>query len=120
MRRNFELRQAIARKRAKRLITMTLCRARFSCDCDANVVHIQPVIGVFSRGSNDGAETGSNRSQNYELRGESMKIANRLAGTMAGMFVLFASVTAWAAAGQPEPWQMGLQDAASPVADGIH
>ena len=49
-----------------------------------------------------------------------MKIANRLAGTIAGMFVLFASVTAWAAAGQPEPWQIGLQDAASPVAEGIH
>ncbi len=49
-----------------------------------------------------------------------MKIANRLAGTMAGMIVLFAAVTAWAGAGQPEPWQLGLQDAASPVAEGIH
>jgi cytochrome c oxidase subunit II len=49
-----------------------------------------------------------------------MKIANRLAGTGAGLLVLFASVTAWAAAGHPEPWQMGLQDAASPVAEGIH
>ena len=49
-----------------------------------------------------------------------MKIANGSAGTMAGMFVLFASVTAWAAAGQPEPWQIGLQDAASPVAESIH
>ena len=49
-----------------------------------------------------------------------MKIANRLAGTMAGMFVLFASVTAWAAAGQPEPWQFGLQDAVTPVAEFIH
>ena len=49
-----------------------------------------------------------------------MNIASRLAGTIAGMFVLFASVTAWAAAGQPEPWQMGLQDAASPVAEFIH
>jgi cytochrome c oxidase subunit 2 len=49
-----------------------------------------------------------------------MKIANRLAGTVAGMLVLFASVTAWAAAGQPEPWQIGLQDAASPVAEFIH
>ena len=39
---------------------------------------------------------------------------------MAGMFVLFASVAAWAAAGQPEPWQIGLQDAASPVAESIH
>ena len=34
LRRNFELRQAIAGKWAKRLITMTLCRARFSCGCD--------------------------------------------------------------------------------------
>ncbi len=49
-----------------------------------------------------------------------MKIANRLAGTVAGMLVLFASVTAWAAAGQPEPWQMGLQDAVTPVAEFIH
>ena len=49
-----------------------------------------------------------------------MKIANRLAGTVAGMFVLFASVTAWAAAGQPEPWQIGLQDAVTPVAEFIH
>ena len=48
-----------------------------------------------------------------------MKIANRLAGTMAGMLVLFASVTAWAAAGQPEPWQLGLQDAVTPVAEFI-
>ena len=48
-----------------------------------------------------------------------MKIANRLAGTVAGMFVLFASVTAWAAAGQPEPWQIGLQDAVTPVAEFI-
>ena len=38
---------------------------------------------------------------------------------MAGMFVLFASVTAWAAAGQPEPWQLGLQDAVTPVAEFI-
>ena len=49
-----------------------------------------------------------------------MKIANRLAATVAGMFVLFASVTAWAAAGQPEPWQLGLQDAVTPVAEFIH
>ena len=48
-----------------------------------------------------------------------MKIANRLAATVAGMFVLFASVTAWAAAGQPEPWQIGLQDAVTPVAEFI-
>jgi cytochrome c oxidase subunit 2 len=48
-----------------------------------------------------------------------MTFVNRLAGTMAGMLVLFASVTAWAAAGQPEPWQLGLQDAATPVAEFI-
>jgi cytochrome c oxidase subunit 2 len=48
-----------------------------------------------------------------------MKIASRLAATVAGMFVLFASVTAWAAAGQPEPWQLGLQDAVTPVAEFI-
>jgi cytochrome c oxidase subunit II len=57
--------------------------------------------------------------KNDGMRGLSMKIANRLAGTMAGMFVLFASVTAWAAAGQPEPWQLGLQDAVTPVAEFI-
>ena len=49
-----------------------------------------------------------------------MKIASRLAATVAGMLVLFASVTAWAAAGQPEPWQIGLQDAVTPVAEFIH
>src|SRR5687768_8733003 len=57
--------------------------------------------------------------KNDGMRGLSMKIANRLAGTMAGMFVLFASVTAWAAAGQPEPWQIGLQDGVTPVAEFI-
>jgi cytochrome c oxidase subunit 2 len=49
-----------------------------------------------------------------------MKIASRLAATIAGMSMLFASVTAWAAAGQPEPWQLGLQDAVTPVAEFIH
>jgi cytochrome c oxidase subunit 2 len=49
-----------------------------------------------------------------------MKIANRLAAAVAGMFVLFASGTAWAAAGHPEPWQIGLQDAVTPVAEFIH
>ena len=49
-----------------------------------------------------------------------MKIASRLAATVAGMFVLFASGAAWAAAGQPEPWQIGLQDAVTPVAEFIH
>ncbi len=49
-----------------------------------------------------------------------MKIANRLTGIVAGLLILFASATAWAAAGQPEPWQIGLQDAATPVAEGIH
>jgi cytochrome c oxidase subunit 2 len=49
-----------------------------------------------------------------------MKIASRLAATIAGMSMLFASVTAWAAAGQPEPWQLGLQDAVTPVAEYIH
>src|SRR5687767_11726207 len=53
------------------------------------------------------------------LRGLSMKITSRLAAMVAGMFVLFASVTAWAAAGQPEPWQLGLQDAVTPVAEFI-
>ena len=49
-----------------------------------------------------------------------MKFANWLAGTVMGMIILFASASAWAAAGQPEPWQIGLQDAASPVAEAIH
>ena len=49
-----------------------------------------------------------------------MKFANWLAGTVVGMIILFASASAWAAAGQPEPWQIGLQDAASPVAEAIH
>ncbi len=33
--------------------------------------------------------------------------------------MLLATGAAWAAAGQPEPWQMGLQDAATPVAEFI-
>lgn len=49
-----------------------------------------------------------------------MKIASRLAATVAGTVVLFASGAAWAAAGQPEPWQLGLQDAVTPVAEFIH
>lgn len=49
-----------------------------------------------------------------------MKIANWLAGTVTGALTLLASVAAWAAAGQPEPWQIGFQDAASPVAESIH
>jgi cytochrome c oxidase subunit II len=48
-----------------------------------------------------------------------MKIANKLVALMAGLFVLLASAAAWAAVGQPEPWQMGLQDAATPIAEFI-
>jgi cytochrome c oxidase subunit II len=48
-----------------------------------------------------------------------MKIANKLVAVMAGFVVLLASATAWAAVGQPEPWQLGLQDAATPVAEFI-
>ncbi len=48
-----------------------------------------------------------------------MKIANKLMALMAGLVVLLASVSAWAATGQPEPWQMGLQDAATPIAEFI-
>ena len=48
-----------------------------------------------------------------------MKIANKLVALMAGLFVLLASAAAWAAVGQPEPWQMSLQDAATPIAEFI-
>ncbi len=48
-----------------------------------------------------------------------MKIANKLMALMAGLVVLLASASAWAAMGQPEPWQMSLQDAATPVAEFI-
>ena len=48
-----------------------------------------------------------------------MKIANKLMALMAGLVVLLASASAWAAMGQPEPWQMGLQDAATPIAEFI-
>jgi cytochrome c oxidase subunit II len=48
-----------------------------------------------------------------------MKIAKALAGTSAGLLMLLATGAAWAAAGQPEPWQVGLQDAATPVAEFI-
>jgi cytochrome c oxidase subunit II len=48
-----------------------------------------------------------------------MKIANKLAGFGAGLLLLTASPVAWAALGHAVPWQMGLQDAATPVAEGI-
>ncbi len=48
-----------------------------------------------------------------------MKIANKLMALMAGLVVLLASASAWAAMGQPEPWQMSLQDAATPIAEFI-
>jgi len=48
-----------------------------------------------------------------------MKIANNLVGLGAGLSILTASSAAWAALGQAVPWQMGLQDAATPVAEGI-
>ena len=48
-----------------------------------------------------------------------MKIANKLAGFGAGLLALTASTAAWAALGHAEPWQLGLQDAATPVAEGI-
>lgn len=48
-----------------------------------------------------------------------MKIANKLMALMAGLVVLLASASAWAAMGHPEPWQMGLQDAATPIAEFI-
>jgi cytochrome c oxidase subunit 2 len=56
---------------------------------------------------------------NDELRGVSMKIANKLAGLGLGLLVLTSSSAAWAALGHAVPWQMGLQDAATPVAEGI-
>ncbi len=48
-----------------------------------------------------------------------MKIANKLAGLGLGLLVLTSSSAAWAALGHAVPWQMGLQDAATPVAEGI-
>jgi cytochrome c oxidase subunit 2 len=55
----------------------------------------------------------------YELRGLSMKIASKMVGLGVGLMALTASGAAWAALGQAVPWQMGLQDAATPVAEGI-
>ncbi len=48
-----------------------------------------------------------------------MKIGNRLIATMVGLLVLCVSAPAWAALGHPEPWQISLQDAATPVAEFI-
>ncbi len=48
-----------------------------------------------------------------------MTIAKTLAAIAAGIVVICVSGTAWAALGHPEPWQMNLQDAATPVAEGI-
>jgi cytochrome c oxidase subunit II len=55
----------------------------------------------------------------YELRGLSMKIASKMVGLGVGLMALTASGAAWAALGQAVPWQLGLQDAATPVAEGI-
>ena len=43
---------------------------------------------------------------------------HRILGVLAGLGLL--ATGAFAAAGHPEPWQLGLQDAATPVAESIH
>jgi cytochrome c oxidase subunit II len=48
-----------------------------------------------------------------------MKIASKMVGLGVGLLALTASGAAWAALGHAVPWQMGLQDAATPVAEGI-
>jgi cytochrome c oxidase subunit II len=50
-----------------------------------------------------------------------MNLKAKLIGTTVfAIAVLGASVAAWAAAGQPEAWQLGLQDPATPVAEYIN
>jgi cytochrome c oxidase subunit II len=49
-----------------------------------------------------------------------MRMLKRLAAVSAAMMLVFAAGgAAWAAMGQPSPWQMGLQQSASPVMDNI-
>lgn len=49
-----------------------------------------------------------------------MLVARRLIEIVAaGLFLAFGSSVVFAAAGQPEPWQLGLQQAGSPVMDDI-
>jgi len=49
-----------------------------------------------------------------------MKIANKILMLLAGATGLAGAPGAFAAAGHAVPWQMGLQDSATPVSDGIH
>ena len=48
-----------------------------------------------------------------------MRMFKRLAAVSAAMMVLAAGGVAWAAMGQPSPWQLGLQQAATPVMESI-
>jgi len=49
-----------------------------------------------------------------------MKIANKFLMLLAGAAGLAMAPAAFAAAGHPVPWQMGLQDSVTQVSDGIH
>jgi len=49
-----------------------------------------------------------------------MRMLKRLAAVSAAMMLVFAAGgAAWAAMGQPSPWQLGLQQAATPVMENI-
>jgi cytochrome c oxidase subunit II len=48
-----------------------------------------------------------------------MKFTNRLAGLASGLAFICASGAAWAGLGHPDPWQIGLQEAATPVAENL-
>jgi cytochrome c oxidase subunit 2 len=49
-----------------------------------------------------------------------MKLSRVIAGAAGGFLAFGAAATAFAAAGYPEPWQIGLQDGVTPVAHDIN
>jgi cytochrome c oxidase subunit II len=55
-----------------------------------------------------------------EMRGMPMKRALGLRATLAAAAMYVGAEQGWAAAGHPEPWQMNLQDAVTPVAESLH
>jgi cytochrome c oxidase subunit 2 len=71
--------------------------------------------GFCARGCcGGGYDTISNR-----VAGRGMKALSRLAAIAAGAGGVLASAAAWAGLGQPTPWQMDLQESATPVMQDI-
>jgi cytochrome c oxidase subunit II len=63
---------------------------------------------------------GAARTDFAEGAKTTMRMLKRLAAVSAAMMLVFAAGgAAWAAMGQPSPWQLGLQQAATPVMENI-